>query len=532
MNRNYIASSVIALSVVLFWPLDVQAGSTLCTMEYNPVCGQPPMPECSAGMMCPQVLPQPKIYSNTCVLSSEKAKELPMKECENREPTKNSSHMTCDQNAGYSWDADLQKCIDPNEMTTLIEWAHTLGLTKYPDIKNFSPELAMTRQEAAAFATRIAAEFMDRDADMIAVKMRSYDDQNSIDTSLQGDVMKARFLGIMNWYNNTFSPKRTLTWAESAATLVRILDGVSTDSTDPWYQANIERLSIYDGSIWASLDAKTLNSPITRGQFMKEVYTIFHINDENSTPTPTVSVDSAIIGDWKLESYNWKKMIDLGVTVAPSMNLGDWSLEARFCNSLFTSFETSSGKLITTPMNSTLMACQGSLGEMELQFADLNNASYTITGTSTNPILTIKTRSNNTFVFTLGTPNTTTTQLHDAIQGDWKLIGYKNMSYADITSKNYNTVTLSIKDNALSTKFCNSLSGTFTLSGNVVSTSGLMSTRMACSDATLMEMENNFNMNWATIAQNTLYFVGESTIPSNQLTITTTSWVVYTFGRK
>jgi len=38
-----------------------------CTMDYNPVCAQPPMPKCSDGLACIQVMPPLKTYSNECV---------------------------------------------------------------------------------------------------------------------------------------------------------------------------------------------------------------------------------------------------------------------------------------------------------------------------------------------------------------------------------------------------------------------------------------------------------------------------------
>lgn len=42
-----------------------------CTKEYNPVCGQPPMPKCPEGMACVQVMPKPQTYSNGCVACAE-----------------------------------------------------------------------------------------------------------------------------------------------------------------------------------------------------------------------------------------------------------------------------------------------------------------------------------------------------------------------------------------------------------------------------------------------------------------------------
>lgn len=55
--------------------------STVCPEIYNPICAQPPMPECPAGMACPQVMPQPKTYSNRCKMEAAGATFLSPGEC-------------------------------------------------------------------------------------------------------------------------------------------------------------------------------------------------------------------------------------------------------------------------------------------------------------------------------------------------------------------------------------------------------------------------------------------------------------------
>lgn len=53
----------------------------ICTMEYMPVCGQPAMTACLEGMMCPQVMPSPQTYGNTCALNAAWATKLYNGEC-------------------------------------------------------------------------------------------------------------------------------------------------------------------------------------------------------------------------------------------------------------------------------------------------------------------------------------------------------------------------------------------------------------------------------------------------------------------
>jgi hypothetical protein len=54
-----------------------------CTAEYDPVCGQPPMPPCPPGMACPDVMPQPRTYGNGCEMLRDGATLLYEGECRN-----------------------------------------------------------------------------------------------------------------------------------------------------------------------------------------------------------------------------------------------------------------------------------------------------------------------------------------------------------------------------------------------------------------------------------------------------------------
>ena len=46
---------------------EIYVGTTACTKEYKPVCGQPPW-VCPAGHFCAMMMPAPKTYSNACFM--------------------------------------------------------------------------------------------------------------------------------------------------------------------------------------------------------------------------------------------------------------------------------------------------------------------------------------------------------------------------------------------------------------------------------------------------------------------------------
>ncbi|MHB9019934.1 MAG: DUF333 domain-containing protein, partial [Minisyncoccota bacterium] len=49
-------------------PVTKEVGEgSVCTLEYDPVCAQPPMPTCPEGLMCVQVMPALKTFSNECM---------------------------------------------------------------------------------------------------------------------------------------------------------------------------------------------------------------------------------------------------------------------------------------------------------------------------------------------------------------------------------------------------------------------------------------------------------------------------------
>lgn len=58
------------------------SGGTACTLEYDPVCGQPPVPRCPQGAMCPMYYPAPTTYGNMCLMQKAGATLLYRGTCE------------------------------------------------------------------------------------------------------------------------------------------------------------------------------------------------------------------------------------------------------------------------------------------------------------------------------------------------------------------------------------------------------------------------------------------------------------------
>lgn len=190
------------------------AAEVACTMEYAPVCGQPPMPTCPSGMACVQVMPVPQTYGNSCTMKAAGASLLYGGECaatstpkactkeympvcgmvqvqcvtapcdpvrtdfgnqcmaeaagakditggtcqmsESTPPIVGGDKDThgCIGSAGYSWDDSMQSCIRSWEYQPTVDWAYARKITKYNSVSEFKYGNTLTRQEAAAFITR------------------------------------------------------------------------------------------------------------------------------------------------------------------------------------------------------------------------------------------------------------------------------------------------------------------------------------------------------------------------------------------
>jgi hypothetical protein len=116
-------------------------------MQYEPVCGE-------VEVKCIQAPCNPvrQIFSNSCVASASKAKNITQGECSTDKPIVGSDRdkYGCISSAGYSRDRSLQQCIRPWELTDkIISRAFDADITKYNTEKEFMGEKNITRVHAA-----------------------------------------------------------------------------------------------------------------------------------------------------------------------------------------------------------------------------------------------------------------------------------------------------------------------------------------------------------------------------------------------
>ena len=486
--KKYIALGAIALMGLSAY--SVQAEEVLCTLQYDPVCGQPPMPVCPPGMACAQVMPQPKTYGNACMMRADNATLLYADECS--EPS-----------------------IPVDNTLENIQWAYDKQLTRYDVVDTFKPQMYMSRQEAAALSVRAATALFGRDtSDMNVALIFPYSDNDLFDATLRQDIYKARYLGIMEGLDNVFSPHRSLSRSEALAILIRSIDRTKlNESVTPWYGAYLDRAKSLGLN---TIDTSRMEEPISRGEYISWIRTL----------APQVATSSALVGTWTLQRVS--NLTDAQNTelsrahITLTFNKENY-LNTKICNIMSGKYTATANTISAPSLISTLMACQGVLGDAEGHFR-VDGATYTITKNGEESILKITTKDNVTFTYTSKAATTN-------IIGDWKLIGYNDLDYAKIKSQGYGDVTLNLTDREISAKICNSMHGNYTLSGNTFVTEGLMSTKMACVDGIRMTLEGNFDLRGATFERYSVNFLVATDEPSEQLKITTKAGNVYTFGK-
>lgn len=425
MNKKLIATGIACASLLSLAQVSAAENMT-CTMEYAPVC----------GAVTASGTTTYKTYSNACVAKQSDAKGVDMSMCDEKKSQKTCtgeynpvcgetlvegvSHYevygnACVANASDAKVVSMSLCTQ-NDAQKIVDWAHSHKLTKFDKKADFRYDHAISRQEAAAMAVRMAENILGKKVDMSAVRIAGYNDHAEIDPTLSNDVTAARFLGIMNGHNNVFSPKRELSYAEALAMLIRAVDGKNLDeSGEVWYLAYADRAAEI-GLTFANFHE--FDTSMSRGDFIEWAHTLANnpeimkkIESAKSPVSATGSTQTGatanifLSGSWvlnKVSGFTDKENTEIAAADM-TLSFSGNRMSAKICNTIFGEFGVKDGTIAAPHLASTMMMCHGTPGKVEALFLPHGAMFQIVPATATkggkNTELTITTTTGTVFTF-------------------------------------------------------------------------------------------------------------------------------------
>lgn len=124
----------------------------------------------------------------------------------------------------------------PN-FSDVLEWMHSIGLTKYDQVDQFRPFDSITRWEAAKFV----AEYAELQSLPKNYTQCDFSDIAGYDSTLTPHIKQACFYGLMKWSNGRYRPNWLITEAEAITVVMRSVYGFFEETADPRYIAYYNR---------------------------------------------------------------------------------------------------------------------------------------------------------------------------------------------------------------------------------------------------------------------------------------------------
>lgn len=259
--------------------------STICTMEYAPVCW-------SKQVQCIKApcYPVKYTYSNICMMNAEWAIFVGTGECKTNIFVGNEgdSH-SCIWSRGYFWSQSKEACVgiweyQASDLEKNYDFAFNNGITIKNSIKKFRANDNITRQEAAKMFVAMAENVLWMPiADLSIVRLIPYSDDINFDSSLRDFIYKARIYNIMQGSQGKFISQGNLTRGQSLAILMRVIDGWQDmeKTAQPRWMPYADRAH----NLWyvSFVNFKWFDSPITRWELIKLIYVLSQkkISDKN-----------------------------------------------------------------------------------------------------------------------------------------------------------------------------------------------------------------------------------------------------------
>lgn len=131
------------------------------------------------------------------------------------------------------WFSNWDSISKDKEFIDSLNYMYNNGLTKYSEIEKFMPTNNLTREQASKFLSEF---FINNNFEKKSTNFTcEFKDINESDSTLKDFIIKSCELWIFKWSNWYFYPKQNITKAQLLTAIVRIIDWVKDETSNPWF---------------------------------------------------------------------------------------------------------------------------------------------------------------------------------------------------------------------------------------------------------------------------------------------------------
>ena len=438
----------IAGSLLLGFGLFASANGEMkvCTREYNPVCGQKEVQCITAPCN-----PVQQTYGNACTAEADGAEVISQGECK-----QNTAPMT-DQE--------------------IVSRAYDKGLTSISKLTDFSYNSKVTREQAAKM---IVNAMENANIDMWTIKLPAgsceWMDVESIDKTLLASVNQSCKLGLFRGDRGNFIPYAPLTAENLETVITRAIQ----------YIPNLREF--FNSKVSENLTSRF----VTRGELVRALYAItdFIKTAGGKYAQHQMNLDKAR-DLWEKSKITQYEFVQTRTCFCPT----DYTRAMKYNvnNNSIVGLVTyqDNGSIVSGDKYEGLMTVESAFDLIQ-DSIDNNVASIIVEYDPTYgyptkiSIDTSEMIADEEMYYTFSLVNKTPAST--SLVGNWHLTDYNGVML------DRSGITLSLDtNNRASARICNSIGATYTLNGNMIMFSNMMSTLMACSDEKITNMESAFN---------------------------------------
>lgn len=161
-----------------------------------------------------------------------------------------------------AWDV-----FDDPEYADAVAWLNQIWAVGSSDIHEFMPNDEFTRQDAAKYYSVFA---LSQGKQKDTTKDCKFNDLDWVDADMQEYILDACQLGLFKWSNWNFKPNDTMTKVEAITVLVRLVDGMKDETTDPWWKNYF--ITAQDLWITKETDVYAIDRKLTRYEIALMLY--------------------------------------------------------------------------------------------------------------------------------------------------------------------------------------------------------------------------------------------------------------------